>query len=91
MSDLAQEIRDLLQRPTGIGIFSTVVDVPGKGRTRYWFSLSSGLGSMHDRIEYRTRFETLPDWVSFCHPEHAGALCRLALRTNQALPPERPL
>jgi len=91
MSELAQQIRAVMERPTGFGIFSTVVDVPGKGRTRYWFSLASGLASMHDRIEYRTRFAALPDWVSFCHPEQVSGLCRLALRTNEALPPEPPL
>lgn len=90
MDELARQILAVLDRPTGIGIFSMTVDRPDKGRTRHWFSLAAGLASLQGRIEYRSRFTSLPDWVSTCHPDHQARLCRLALRTNQALPPVPP-
>ena len=88
--DMTQEIVAVLSRPTGIGIFSRSVDIPGKGRTRQWYSLASGMMSLQGKIEYRTRFETLPDWVSLCHPDHQIGLCQLATRSNRALPPAAP-
>ena len=91
MDDMAQKILAVLERPTGIGIFSMTVEQAGKGRTRYWFSLASGLASLQAKIEYRTRFKELPDWVSRCHPDHQYRLCRLATGGNQALPPAVPV
>jgi hypothetical protein len=91
MDEIAQQILAVLDRPTGIGIFSKTVDVPGKGRTRYWFSMASGMTSLQAKVEYRTRFETMPDWVSLCHPDHQIWLCRLAIRGNRGLPPARPI
>jgi hypothetical protein len=91
MDDMAQRILAVLERPTGIGIFSTSVEIPGKGRTRYWFSLASGMASLQAKIEYRRRFMTLPEWVSLCHPDHQVGLCRLAIGGNRPLPPAPPV
>jgi len=90
MDEMAQQVLAVLERPTGIGIFSKVVDVPGRGRTRYWFSLGSGMACLQGKVEYRTRFEVLPDWVSLFHPDHQTWLCRLAIRANRPLPPAPP-
>jgi len=91
MDELAQRILAILDRPTGIGVFSTSVDFPGKGRTRYWFSFASGMACMQGKVEYRTRFEILPDWVSLYHPDHQIQLCRLAIGANRPLPLEPPV
>ncbi len=91
MDEMTQEILAVLARPTGIGLFSRSVDVPGLGRTRQWFSLASGMASLQGKVAYRTRFETLPDWVSLCHPDHQIGLCRLAIRGGQALPSSLPV
>jgi hypothetical protein len=91
MDDMTQQICAVLERPTGIGIFSRTVDLPVKGRTRQWYSLGSGMASLQAKVEYRTRFTTLPEWVSLCHPDHQIWLCRLALRGNRALPATPPM
>lgn len=91
MDELDQQILAVLDRPTGIGIFSRAVEVPGKARARHWFSMSSGLASLQEKIMYRSRFSTLPDWVSLCHPDHQIGLCRLALGGDRALPAVAPL
>jgi hypothetical protein len=90
MDEFTRDLVSILDRPTGIGIFSLVVQIPGKGRKRYWFSLASGMAALQSKIEYRSRFQTLPDWVSVCHPDHQISLCNLAIRGNQALPEARP-
>lgn len=90
MDEFTRDLLSILDRPTGIGIFSLSVNVPGKGRKRYWFSLASGLAALQSKIEYRNLYETLPDWVSVCHPDHQCSLCNLAIRGKQALPATRP-
>lgn len=90
MNDMAQQMLEVLGRPTGLGIFSRSFVEPGKGRTRQWFSLASGLASLQYKVEYRTRFEEVPEWVLLCHPDHQIGLCRLALSGNRPLPPDRP-
>ena len=90
MDDMAQEMLEVLHRPTGIGIFSRSLVVPGKGRIRQWFSLASGLASLQYKVEYRTRFGEVPEWVLLCHPDHQIGLCRLATAGNRPLPPDRP-
>jgi hypothetical protein len=91
MDEISRDILAILDRRTGIGIFSKIVELPGQGSTRYWFSLASGMASLQGKIGYRSRFDTLPDWVSQCHPDHQTWLCRRAIQANQALPAQRPV
>jgi hypothetical protein len=91
MDEMTQQILAVLARPSGIGLFSRTVDIPGKGRRRHWYSLASGLASLQGKIEYRTRFKAVPDWVERCHPDYQIWLCRLALRANRALPSTPPV
>ncbi len=91
MDEFTRDLLEILDRPTGFGIFSLVVNVPGKGRKRYWFSLATGMFALQSKIEYRSRFQTLPDWVSVCHPDHQASLCNRAIKGDQPLPAIRPV
>jgi len=90
MDEFERDIVAVLAGHPGIGIFSTVAEIPGRGRVRHWFSLAVGLGSLQAKTEYRERFRTVPEWVLLCHPYHQMRLCSLALRADRSLPAERP-
>jgi len=84
------DIPAILGSHPGFGFFSTVVDVPGKGRTRYWFSFGVAMELLHYKLQYRERFGPEPDWVDLCHPGHRLQLCRQAINAGQRLPDEKP-
>lgn len=90
MDKFEEEILAILQGHPGFGIFTTVAQVPGRGRVRHWFSLGIGLASLQCKTEYREIYRTVPEWVLDCHPYHQMRLCRLAVQAEQQLPETRP-
>ena len=82
---MLKEFDEILGNP-GTGSFTQERLLPSGRKISHHHSWSTGMGWLHSRKNYESKFGDAPSWLIYFHPVHRIRLCKLAIAFNSPIP-----